>query len=79
MTAEVLFDYFRPGSAVNGKGRIIGPGPHYDGNSFDIGGGDNLKKIGERIEFCKTKPETWIHSYLVEEVNNCVHCDVTPI
>ncbi len=76
--AEVLFDYIRPGDTINRKGRIIGVGPHYDGNSFDLSGND-IHKIGKKIDLCFFKPETFIKGYLIEVVNNCCHIDVVPV
>lgn len=76
--AEVLFDYFRPGSSVNGKGRIIGLSPHMEGNAFDLAGND-LTKLRQKIEFCKENSQSFIKDFLIEDVNNCAHIDCIPI
>jgi len=75
-TAKALFDYFRPGSADNRKGKIIGQTPHKDGTAFDIGGGANgitdelaciQKAMGDKLPGLK--------GFLAEHGNNAVHCD----
>lgn len=76
--AEVLLDYFRPGSTVNGKGRVIGISNHMKGNSFDLSG-ENLKAIAQKVEDAKIGCKAFIHSFLLEEVNHAVHVDGVPV
>lgn len=79
LPAEVLLDYFRPGSTINLKGRIIGISNHMAGNSFDIGGGTSIEKKAEKVEHAKKEGNCYIHGYLVEKVNNAIHVDCEPI
>lgn len=72
--AEVLFDYYRPGSTVNGKGRVIGASPHAEGLAFDLAGHD-IKEIGNRVHLAKENGDAFVHGYLVEPVNSAVHVD----
>lgn len=75
-TAEVLFDYYRPGSAENRKGKMIGPTPHKDGTAFDVGGGaDGIKGELACIEKAKADKLAGLKGYLAEHGNNAVHCD----
>ena len=75
ISAEVLFDYFKPESTVNGKGRVIEPSPHFKGTAFDLTGLD-LNKIVERLATAKTDGKAYVKGYLKEEVNNAVHVDI---
>lgn len=78
--AEALFDYFRPGSEVNRKGRVIQPSNHSSGNAFDIGGKDRkLDTILERVVGAKESGKCFIVGQLMEPQNNCVHVDVEPV
>ena len=76
--AEVLFDYFRPGSNTNKKGRVIEVSNHAHGNAFDLSGAD-LVRIGERVEKAKKDGNCFISGHLVEVVNNAVHLDCVPL
>lgn len=76
--AEVLLDYFRPGSTVNGKGRVIGISNHMKGNSFDLSG-ENLKAIAQKVGDAKIGCKAFVHAYLLEEVNHAVHIDAIPL
>ena len=77
--AEVLFDYFRPGSTTNRKGRIIDISNHMRGNSFDIGGAENLSKKAEIVKLAVKNGDCFIQNYLEEKVNNSIHIDAIPI
>ena len=76
--AEVLLDYFRPGSTVNGKGRVIGISNHMKGNSFDLSG-ENLKAIAQKVADAKIGCKAFVAGYLLEDVNNAVHVDCVPV
>lgn len=77
--AEVLFDYFRPGSQDNKKGQIVGISPHQRGLAYDIGGGTNLMEKAKRIMRAKQEGTCFLTSFLVERVNNAIHCDCQQI
>lgn len=75
LQAEVLFDYYRPGSTVNSKGRVVGLSNHQKGHSFDLSGPD-LKDIAMRVDKAGGASLSPIKGYLVESQNNCCHCDI---
>lgn len=77
--AEVLFDYFRPGSSENRKGEVIQLSPHQRGLSFDIGGGSDLLEKAKRVLKAYQEGTVFLKGYLVEHTNNAVHCDVQQI
>jgi len=77
--AEVLFDYFRPGSNVNRKGRIIDVSNHTKGISFDIGGGADLDERVKRVQQAAQDGSCFIRDYLKEVVNGAIHVDCVPI
>lgn len=77
--AEVLFDYFRPGSTVNKKGMVIDISNHMRGHSFDIGmEGRGFQKL-ERVKKAVEEGKCFIHGYLEETVNGAVHVDCVPV
>lgn len=77
--AEVLMDYYRPGSPENKKGKIIGDSPHTRGTAFDIGGGkDGLENELAVIKNAMGKVKG-LKGYLLERNQNCLHCDCQPI
>jgi hypothetical protein len=74
--AEVLFDYVRPGSTENKKGKMIYQSPHTRGMAFDIGGGpDGLDNELNIIKLAMGKIKA-LRGYLLERNNNCLHVDV---
>lgn len=77
--AEVIFDYFRPGSQDNKKGEIIQISPHQRGTAFDIGGGNNLLEKAKRVMKAHQSQGCFIKSLLLEHINNSVHVDVFQI
>jgi hypothetical protein len=71
----VLFDYIRPGSIENKRGKMIYQSPHTRGTAFDIGGGaDGLDNELAIIKEAKGKVKG-IKGYLLERNNNCLHVD----
>lgn len=79
LPAECLSDYFRPGSHENKKGQIIPLSPHQRGLAFDIGGQEDLLGRAKRVMKAFQSGECFIVEYLVENVNNALHCDVRQI
>lgn len=77
--AEVIFDYYRPGNPRNKKGEIIQISPHQRGTAFDIKGGTRLLEKAKRVMKAFQNGDAFLNSYLVEHVNNCVHCDAMQI
>lgn len=79
--ATCLFDYTRPGDAHNKKGEIIQVSPHQRGTAFDIGGGDpsRLLEKAKRVMKAYQDGGCFLKEYLVEKINNAVHCDVVQI
>lgn len=77
--AECLFNYFRPGSKVNKKGRVIDISNHMRGLSFDIGGGTDLDERYRLVHQAAQDGKCFIRDYLKEVVNNAVHLDLVPI
>lgn len=77
--ARCLYDYFRPGSQENKKGQTIGVSPHQRGLAYDIGGGDNLTEKAKRVMKALQSGECFLTNFLVEHVNNAVHCDAQQI
>ena len=77
--AEVMFDYFRPGSSSNKKGEIIQISPHMHGLAFDIGAEANLLDRAKRVMKAYESGECFIKSFLCERINNAVHVDVQQI
>ena len=73
--AKCLFDYFRPGSSGNKNGQIIDISPHQRGTAFDIGGGSNLIEKAKRVMKAYQDGRSFLNSYLIERINNAVHCD----
>jgi hypothetical protein len=71
--AEVLENYYRPGSLVNAKGTIIQASPHFRGTAFDVSGGSN--GVNDELAVIQDSKVRGIKSYLVERTNNCVHVD----
>jgi len=71
--AEVLMNYYRPGSTVNSKGNIIQASPHYRGTAFDIGGGSN--GVSDELAVIEKAKVRGLKSYLVERTNNAIHVD----
>lgn len=80
LPAEVLFDYFPPGSYVriNKKGQIIGISVHMKGHAIDIGGGPNLHEKAKRVLHAHQSGKAFIQSFLIERVNNAVHINLEP-
>lgn len=77
--AEVLMDYYRPGSTENRKGKTIGDSPHTRGTAFDISGGkDGVTNEAQVIERAIGKVKG-LKGYLLERNQNCVHVDCQPI
>lgn len=75
-TAEVLMDYYRPGSIENRKGRIIGQTPHATGRAFDIGGGEGgIARELKVVQGALKAGVKGLKGFLAEHGNNCVHCD----
>jgi hypothetical protein len=75
-TAEVLLDYFRPGSKENRKGKFIGQTPHKDGTAFDIGGGgDGINSELAVIQQALNDKVPGLKGFLAEHGNNAIHCD----
>jgi hypothetical protein len=73
--AKALMDYFRPGSAINKRGMIIGQSPHTRGTAFDIGGGpDGISQETEVIKSAIGKVKG-LKGYLLERNNNAIHVD----
>ncbi len=73
-TAACLLDYIKNG--VNKKGAILNGSPHFNGNCFDVGGGDNgvadetailQKALKDRVP--------GLMNILSERENNACHCD----
>lgn len=79
MPAEVLFDYYRPGSTNNKKGEIIQISPHQRGLAFDIGGGDDLIAKSKCVVKAVESRECFIKSWLLEHVNNACHIDTLQV
>ena len=77
--AEVMFDYFRPGSDVNKRGEIIQISNHSRGHSFDIGGGERYMEKGKRVVDAINSGECFIKGWLPERINNAYHIDCIPI
>lgn len=77
--AEVLFDYVRPGSTENRKGKIIYQSPHTRGVAFDIGGGPNGLNDELRVIKSAEGKIKALRGYLLERNNNCLHVDVRPV
>ena len=77
--AECLFDYIRPGSNENKKGQIIQVSPHQRGLALDIGGGTNLTEKAKRVMKASQAGNCFIHSFLIEKINNAVHVDTVQI
>ena len=77
--AEALMDYFRPGSAENKKGKIIGDSPHTRGVAFDIGGNSDGVANEALVMRAAMGNVRGLKGYLLERNQNCVHCDVQPI
>lgn len=84
--ACVLMDYWRPGDprddAHNKKGQEIGVSNHMRGNSFDIGGGPEGKRLNDKAKCvmrAKQEGGAFISGYLIERINNAVHIDVMPV
>lgn len=73
--AEVMFDYFRPGSTVNKKGEVIQLSPHQRGLAFDIGGGQNLLNKSKCVIKAINSGECFIKNWLLEHINNACHID----
>lgn len=76
--AEALFDYIRPGSTLNKKGRIIEVSPHLKGTAFDLSGPD-LEKIRAATAKAYEEGKSHISGFLEEKVNNAIHVDVNPL
>lgn len=74
--AACLFDYVRPGSQENRKGKVIQESPHAHGLAFDIGGGKSLLEKSKRVMKAIQDKECFIKSTLIETVNNAIHLDV---
>jgi hypothetical protein len=74
--AEVLMNYYRPGSKNNSKGTIIQSSPHFKGTAFDIGGG--LNGISDEMAIVESAlgKVKGIKDYLPERTNNCLHVNV---
>ena len=79
LPAEVLFDYYRPGSTNNKKGEIIQISPHQRGLAFDIGGGDDLLGKSKCVVKAVESRECFISNFLIEKINNAVHVDTLQI
>ena len=79
LPAAVLFDYVRPGSTENKKGQIIGVSNHSHGLAFDIEGNGRLLEKAKLVMNAKQEEKCFLHGYLIERKNNCVHCDVDQI
>ena len=77
--AEVLFDYFRPGSTENKKGLIIPMSTHQRGLALDIGGGQNLQEKAKRVLHAEQQGKCFIKNFLIERINNAVHVDLEPL
>lgn len=74
--AEVLMDYYRPGSTANKKGKVIGQTPHATGRAFDIGGGEGgISKELKVVETAIKNKVKGLKGFLAEHGNNCVHVD----
>jgi hypothetical protein len=71
--AEVLMNYYRPGSKVNSKGMTIQSSPHYRGTAFDIGGSSN--GVNDELEVIQGAKVEGLKDYLVERTNNAIHVD----
>lgn len=71
--AIVLYDYFRPGSQENKKGKLIDISPHQRGIAFDIGGGERLLDKAKCVMRANQENKCFITDYLVERVNNAIH------
>ena len=79
LPAELIFDYYRPGSTRNKKGEIIQISRHQRGLSLDIGGGDNLTEKSKCVLKAHESGECFIQNFLIERVNNAVHVDTLQI
>lgn len=75
--AEVLMNYYRPGSTENSKGKIIQSSPHFRGTAFDVGGGPN--GLNDEVAVVEASKVKGIKSWLRERENNCLHIDVFTI
>ena len=71
--AKVLFDYVRPGSKENKKGKMIYQSPHTRGTAFDIGGGPD--GLDNELAVIKAANVKGLKGYLLERNNNCLHVD----
>lgn len=77
LPAEVLMNYYRPGSTVNSKGKIIQASPHFKGLAFDVGGGPN--GLNDEVAVVEGSKVKGIKGWLRERENNCLHVDVNEI
>jgi hypothetical protein len=76
LQAACLFEYKRNGSIIP-AGKLIDISPHMKGTAFDIGGGENLlEKVAIIKDLYEMGTVKGFKGYLVESVNNCIHCDV---
>jgi hypothetical protein len=71
--AEVLMNYYRPGTSLNSKGKTIQSSPHFKGTAFDIGGG--LNGISDEMAIIESAlgKVHGIKDYLPERTNNALH------
>lgn len=83
LAAECLMDYYRPGSTVNKKGKVIGMTPHWKGTALDIGGGpDGISGITTNelsvMNKAMARKAKGLKGFLPEHGNNAIHCDFFP-
>ena len=79
VTAEAIFDYYRPGSLENKRGKMIPISRHQRGLALDIGGGKDLLARAQRVMEAKQSGNCFIHDFLIERINNAIHIDVLQI
>lgn len=72
--ARAEYDYVHPARGIIRAGHLVGVSPHQLGKAFDIARGD-LSLIDHALTHARQIGIPNIKGWLIEPVNNCVHCD----